>query len=419
MRAAICYAGTVKAWEASKSDGPFVCPGCSSTVILKQGMFVAPHFAHEPGAECEYATDHVGESEDHLDSKRMIFDALSGHKEVTDLKLERYLGSVRPDISFRYHKTPVALEVQISNIDTHTIIKRTREYARRGISLLWVSPWWRVEERGLQQGKLYVHMTAWERYIHYVLHHGRFYYWKNDLTFCSIHYQEEDAGFHSDPLRRMKHAAHRPMIEEDCQITSLSSFALGVNYTEEENFPLKAVFWGKPTVWVDEEKCFLPVEDAQQRYPLVFLDPARMVTPSFEGDPFDEHASTVEGLDLPPGAPTWCPLHKKPSRHRDHFGAVYCDDPGCWSRYLLLTRGMMQNYPEVIGVYDPRDYLPDRSQKPHFVPGPAGRMIAIYPARPPVTRTLIAAGEKSWREFAATQVYMQIAFALRMLENKG
>src|SRR2546421_8903266 len=88
----------VLAEEVEVADGPFYCPSCQEQLILKQGRKVVAHFAHQPAADCEYTNE--GESEEHRLAKREIRQALLQVPDVTDVRLERYLREVRPDVSF-------------------------------------------------------------------------------------------------------------------------------------------------------------------------------------------------------------------------------------------------------------------------------------------------------------------------------
>lgn len=416
--------GRVNAWEVEKTDGPFECPGCHWPAILKAGMFKVAHFAHEPGADCPYAAYQRGESPEHLGAKKDLFTALSGCEGVTDIKLERYLGPVRPDVSFRLHGVPVAIEMQISNIDVHTIIRRTKEYSRRGIYLLWLSRWSDVVE--MEDGKLYSNSHAWERYIHFVLYKGRFYYWLKDALIRPVHFEEEQAGHTSDPLLIIKQAIVRAHIEPERHITQLGSLSVSVQYIETQPIQREAKLWGIPSIWVARDRKFLPVHEACKRYPGEFFEPSQLILPAdvkpFEGDPFDDTAPVdpSEFLDLPPGMPTKCPKHNHLYRNSDRFGTYYCNHPECWSRYRLILLGGDLEYPEVIAVFDPRDYLPDLSADPQYRPSPTedSPVIPIYPALPPKTGVLVKTGEDAWRAFSRDASIYHVALALKTLDQR-
>lgn len=418
--------GRINAWEATKSDGPFTCPGCHWSVILKAGMFKVTHFAHEPGADCPYAAYQRGESEEHLGAKKDLFTALSGCEGVTDLKLERYLGPVRPDVSFRLHGVPVAIEMQISNIDAYTIARRTKEYSRRGIYLLWLSRWSDVSE-DIKDGQMFSGVRAWERYIHYVLYKGRLYYWVKDAIIRPVHFEEEQAGYTDDPLLIIRQAMARAHFQPERHITKLGSFSVSVQYTDLEPIQREAKLWGIPTIWVSQDRTFLSVHEACKRYPGKFFEPSQLILPPdvkpFDGDPFDDTAPVDPGdfLDLPPGMPAKCPRHNHLYRNSDRFGTYYCNHPECWSRYRLLLLGQDLEYPEIIAVFDPRDYLSDLSATPIYRPSPyhdSRLILPIYPTRPPVTGLLINAGEQSWRVFAGEQPIDRIALALKTIDQR-
>lgn len=46
---------------ASVSRGDtLVCPVCSETLIVRQGLIRAPHFAHRAGSSCGWVSSHTG-----------------------------------------------------------------------------------------------------------------------------------------------------------------------------------------------------------------------------------------------------------------------------------------------------------------------------------------------------------------------
>ena len=104
---------------------------------------------------------------------------------MTNLKLERSLGSVRPDVSFYFQGKPIAIEVQISALRPDVIHYRTREYSRRGVSILWLSPY---GEADIRNGRFYL-MRDWERIIH-ALYGGTFYYWTEDERLQPVHFEK-------------------------------------------------------------------------------------------------------------------------------------------------------------------------------------------------------------------------------------
>src|SRR2546426_7526415 len=129
---------TVTAYLESTSNGPFTCVVCNEEVILKTGRRRVNHFAHANPIACKFA---VGESDQHRRCKMEIFEALQRQPGVNKAALERPLGIVRPDVSAYINGVPVAIEVQISSLSPETIAQRTRDYAIKGIYVLWLLQW--------------------------------------------------------------------------------------------------------------------------------------------------------------------------------------------------------------------------------------------------------------------------------------
>ncbi len=173
------------AWLTEKTQAPFHCPACNEVVVLKKGKIREHHFAHKPPTSCSYAT---GESQKHYKVKREIFTALVKHANCSKCDIERPLSGVRPDISLYIGNTPVAIEIQRSNIDIELIEKRTRQYTKLGISLLWVFPdnsppnSTFIEEKDIEVWR----PKEWQKYIH-AMYFGRIYFWQHDAIVKSYH----------------------------------------------------------------------------------------------------------------------------------------------------------------------------------------------------------------------------------------
>jgi competence protein CoiA len=171
----------VLADEVELEDGPFYCPACQEQLVLKQGRKVVAHFAHRPSTNCEYTGE--GESEEHRLAKRELREALLGVPGVTDVRLERYLREVRPDVSFLLNGQLVALEIQLSQLSLEKIAERTKAYTRKNIAVLWMPLFWRdlLERRYAPRD--------WERYLH-AMYYSRVYYWYEDLLVQPVKYGE-------------------------------------------------------------------------------------------------------------------------------------------------------------------------------------------------------------------------------------
>ena len=180
MLSALCHGRDVLAWDVTKEDAPFSCPMCNAGVVVKKGRMKIHHFAHIPPSDCAYGTS---ESESHRKAKVDIYDTLRQNPLITKLQLERHLGEVRPDISFRVGNTFVAVEMQISTLSVDTIEKRTKAYTQKGIHLLWISPYNMAldEERYSPR--------VWEKYIH-TLYFGNVYYCLSGETLLPVHFDD-------------------------------------------------------------------------------------------------------------------------------------------------------------------------------------------------------------------------------------
>lgn len=109
-----------------------------------------------------------------------------GHWEVQRTIPERKdkgLSAVVPDISGRIGDQRVVIEVQASAMTIPKIIKRTTEYAKRGIPILWVVP------LSTNLGDAPFRPRLYERYFH-SLYFGRTYYWWAGLgiSLKPVHY---------------------------------------------------------------------------------------------------------------------------------------------------------------------------------------------------------------------------------------
>jgi competence protein CoiA len=162
----------VLASNESKANGPFSCPECSAPVVLHQGKIVTHHFAHRPPITCQYGK---GETEAHRRCKLAIYAALKRHPSASKVQIEFNLGLVRPDVFAYINLVPVAIEVQLSTLSPETIARRTEEYGRRGIAVLWLLQWMPHLDTERYSPRRF------ERWVH-AAYFGRAYFWLEDLT---------------------------------------------------------------------------------------------------------------------------------------------------------------------------------------------------------------------------------------------
>jgi|SRR5581483_470724 competence protein CoiA len=169
---------TVLASRESGADRLFVCPACAAPVILRRGRLRVDHFAHKRTVACAHGE---GETDAHRRCKAEIYEALLRAPHVSDVRLERQLHDVRPDVSARINGVPVAIEVQISNLTVETVIRRTEEYARRGIHLLWLAQWTPRLDSARYSPR------PWERWVH-AAYFGRVFYWLQGTSVVPYHF---------------------------------------------------------------------------------------------------------------------------------------------------------------------------------------------------------------------------------------
>lgn len=180
MLTALRQSDTAKviARDSERIDAPFLCPSCRKEVTLRKGQIKIHHFAHKPPVTCSRG---LGESEQHLQVKLAIFDALRQEDNVTELEIERDFGSAASDVFARISGTPVAIEIQRSALSVNDINARTQNYHRLGISVLWI---------GLQKPDLATPKyspSAWEKWCH-ATYFGRVYYWEQNQVLKAVHF---------------------------------------------------------------------------------------------------------------------------------------------------------------------------------------------------------------------------------------
>ena len=169
----------VTAYLSSKEHAPFLCPECGDPVILKSGTEKVNYFAHLNPLVCRFDTN---ESDAHRQCKFEIYHALLRQSNVEKAAMERPLGTNRPDVSAYINGVPVAIEIQISSLSEETIKRRTMEYARKGIYVLWLLLWTPDLAAARYAPR------SWEKWIH-TTYFGHVYYWIEELSIASYHFE--------------------------------------------------------------------------------------------------------------------------------------------------------------------------------------------------------------------------------------
>lgn len=166
----------VSASNITKENGPFYCPECLSDAIVRKCFEKEDHFAHKANLSKLFS---AGETQLHKDCKNEILEDLK--KNFPDGKWEverpikgnkdKNLNDVVPDISGRIDGKPIVIEVQRSFLNIRTIIKRTEEYRKRKISILWIIPLLEDLPKNNFRPRLF------EKFVH-DMYFGRIFYWK-------------------------------------------------------------------------------------------------------------------------------------------------------------------------------------------------------------------------------------------------
>lgn len=161
--------------SVTKKDGPFYCPKCNSTAIVRKCSEKEDHFAHKP------RLSPVLTSKDqslHTECKNAICNYLSNQFPDGKWAVERAidasksLGTKRivPDISGRINGIPIAIEVQKTAYTLNKIKEKTEIYNKWNVYVLWIIPL--REELGDDDFR----PRLFEKYLH-AMCFGRAYYW--------------------------------------------------------------------------------------------------------------------------------------------------------------------------------------------------------------------------------------------------
>lgn len=170
----------VFAYQSVKANGPFSCPKCRCELILKKGKIKVHHFAHKPPFNCGLGK---GETDTHRRCKESIYRCLANRDNVSHLDVEANLGPIIADVYAEINGKPVAIEVQKSKVSVNEIRRRTIEYEKLGINVLWLA----LLNKKLNQDRY--SPSAWEKWCH-AAYFGRVYYWLVDLTVIPFHFSE-------------------------------------------------------------------------------------------------------------------------------------------------------------------------------------------------------------------------------------
>jgi competence protein CoiA len=235
------------AWEATKADGPFSCPACHEEVLLKKGSIKEHHFAHVPPSACPYGT---GESEEHRQAKHAIYEALQTHPNISWVRVEWYLGEVRPDINFTMRDgQEVAVEIQFSPLSPEETARRTRLYSAKRIHVLWLLP----ARDHLIEGAKY-DTSLLERYLH-ALYFGKVYYWLSGDLVLPVHFERYSLGLalREWDAQEEEEQGHASFFERFSKRARIPTFLDAVHIAELQAMSRQAGQFGPyalPTAWL-------------------------------------------------------------------------------------------------------------------------------------------------------------------------
>lgn len=126
--------------ETLKS-GDVICQLCESPMIVKAGMIYRPHFAHFSDCNTDY--NYHPQSPEHLLGKELVANALKSHFSDyvnAEIEFEVRVPEVRrvADVMATFpNGWRQAHEVQLASITIGDLEKRTGDYYRAGIDVIW------------------------------------------------------------------------------------------------------------------------------------------------------------------------------------------------------------------------------------------------------------------------------------------
>jgi competence CoiA-like predicted nuclease len=130
---------------------PFYCPECKGQVIVRAGVKMIPHFAHQASTAC---TNGKGESDYHRQGKLLLYDWLL--KQNLQTQIEKYFPEIkqRPDLFVQINTKKIVIEYQCARIDVDAIHRRNKGYHSLGITPIWILGANRFKRLGKQKIKI-------------------------------------------------------------------------------------------------------------------------------------------------------------------------------------------------------------------------------------------------------------------------
>jgi competence CoiA-like predicted nuclease len=114
----------------------FYCPVCHQKVLMKAGVKMIPHFAHQSLTACP--SGEGGEGIYHETGKLLLYEWLK--QQGISVNLEVYLPEIRqrPDLLLSVLDKKIAVEFQCAAVSMEEVVNRTSGYQSAGIIPIWI-----------------------------------------------------------------------------------------------------------------------------------------------------------------------------------------------------------------------------------------------------------------------------------------
>ncbi|WP_267369924.1 MULTISPECIES: competence protein CoiA family protein [unclassified Pantoea] len=230
-----------------REHAPFACITCGVELVLKKGQIKIHHFAHKPPHKCRRSE---GESIEHMRCKLEIYNALLKCENVSDVQLEHDLGTAIADVYAVIDGSPVAIEIQRSKLTVNEIVRRTEEYTRLKVNVLWIA----LYSSRLTEDKF--SPNAWEKWCH-AAYYGRVYYWSEGLKLTPYHFGEyklyvESSSYYDQSGQEVSHGGYEKFSKR--YRTPIAGPVVNLARSFDRNFRKS---WSKATIVIPDCRLYL------------------------------------------------------------------------------------------------------------------------------------------------------------------
>lgn len=115
----------------AKRKVDYFCPHCQQVVRLKAGKMVAHHFYHLTKCSCDYSSESI----DHINMKNDVIHFLKDYPFGTEVSV---IPDRRADVVIYQENQPYVIECQASPITIREWQKRTLDYSKHGVFVVWI-----------------------------------------------------------------------------------------------------------------------------------------------------------------------------------------------------------------------------------------------------------------------------------------